>query len=120
MSITQDSSSPSWKVLWIFDPDGVHDSFGYTVGLADLGLPELYMSERPSAGDDPDDPWRFSGPDTHGLLNDFAARLIAGELRVGDEFTEDSDAGATKVTFRLDPPVAPDQVEAYQAAGAMA
>lgn len=115
MSIAQDSSTPTWRVLWVFDPDEAGGGFGYTVGLADLGLPELHLSERAVAGDDPDDPWRFSGRDIQGLLNDFAARLVAGELRVGDEFTEDSDAGATKVTFRLEPPVPREQVEAYQA-----
>ena len=115
MSTAQDSSTPTWRVLWVFDPDEAGGGFGYTVGLADLGLPELHLSERPVAGADPDDPWRFSGRDIQGLLNDFATRLVAGELTVGDEFTEDSDAGATTVTFRLEPPVPREQVEAYQA-----
>jgi hypothetical protein len=56
-----------WNVIGVFGDDETGEpTFSYTVGLADKGLPELFMSGLPPEM-------------AHGLLNDVATRLVNGE-----------------------------------------
>src|SRR5687768_4753774 len=104
---------PSWTVQTVFDPEGGGKDFAYTIGLDDLGHPELHVWGRPSLGDDPGDDWMFSADDRCRILNELAWLLIDGELRVGSEVTREYDDGHAVVRFRVDPPGDIEELEAF-------
>ncbi|MGI8720607.1 MAG: hypothetical protein ACR2JG_00095 [Geodermatophilaceae bacterium] len=102
-----------WRVVSVYDPDGGGADFGYTVGLADRGLPELHVWARPTHGSDPGTDWVFSSHDQCHLLNDLARRLLASNLEVGQTFSQTYD-GLARVDFEVGEPVTPADVEALQ------
>lgn len=104
---------PTWTVQSVFDPHGGGKDFAYTIGLDDLGHPELHLWARPSGGDDPGDDWMFSPSDRCRILNELAWLLIDGHLEVGSELTRDYDDGDAVVTFRVGPPGDIDALEAF-------
>jgi hypothetical protein len=106
---------PSWSVQSIFDPEGNGGDFGYTVGLAERGLPELHVWSRPSLGDDPGEDWKFSVRDIGRLLNEVAWAWVDGELCVGDRFEREYDDGLVIVRFQLDPPQTAESLDAFGA-----
>ncbi|MBA2454949.1 MAG: hypothetical protein H0V48_00180 [Nocardioidaceae bacterium] len=111
--VANDPVRPSWTVQTVFDPDGRGHDFAYTVGLALHGLPELHVWARPTDGVDPGEDWRFSSRDLGGLLNEFAARLVRGELQIGEVIERSYDTGAARAAFTVGSPVEPDDVEAF-------
>ncbi len=103
-----------WQVIAVFDPDGTGQDFGYTVGLADLGHPELHMWARPTDGTDPGHDFKLSSRDIGQRLNHYAQLLLAGDLDVGSEHEVEFDGGLTSATFTVGDPVTPDEVDAFQ------
>jgi len=95
---------PFWRVQAVFDPDGGGAEFAYTIGLHERGLPELHIWGRPDSGDDPGLDWMFSCNDRCRILNVFAWQLVDGKLAVGQERTEEYDAGEAIAHFRVGPP----------------
>ncbi|MFI5623853.1 hypothetical protein ACIA03_10325 [Nocardioides sp. NPDC051685] len=109
------SREPSWQVLAVFHNEDDSRDFAYTVGLAELGLPEVHMWARPDAGEDPGHDWRFSPHDAAVILNELAWRLIDGRVAPGDTYSRRFDAGMVQVTFELGAPVEAASLDAYQA-----
>ena len=105
-----------WLVIAVFDPDGEGADFAYTVGLHELGLPELHLWARPTDGTDPGLDFALSAADRGYLLNGWARRLAAGELGVGSRFSVPFDGGACFGQFEMRRPVPPLAVDAFQAA----
>lgn len=95
---------PSWVVQAVFDPDRSGQDFSYTIGLHELGLPELHLWGSPTDGDDPGEDWSFSIRDRHGVLNEVAFRLVDGRCGIGHTWSESYDDGESVVTFTLQPP----------------
>ena len=77
------------------------------------GFPELHIWARPSLGQDPGYDWKLSANDRCRVLNDLGGMLVDGRLTVGSQVTRKYDAGQATVTFRVDPPGDPGQLEAY-------
>ena len=113
--LSKPTEKPFWQVIGVFDPDGKGGDFAYTVGLASRGLPELHLWARPSEGHDPGHDWSFNPRERAMLLNQFAQAFLDGQITVGDEVVDEFDGGAATCTFRLDPPVAREELEAFQA-----
>ncbi|MCZ7631508.1 MAG: hypothetical protein M5U19_21720 [Microthrixaceae bacterium] len=86
--------------------------FGYTVGLANLGHPELHMWARPTDGTDPGADYVLSPRDICEILNIHAEMLLHGGLHVGDAFVRDLDAGMAEAHITVGAPVHPHEVEA--------
>ena len=109
--------TPDWMVIAVFDPDGGGRDFGYTVGLHERGLPELFLWARPTDGDDPGADWQLSSHDICHQLNDLAAQLVAGTITPGSSTEVSYDGGATQATLTLQPAVAAHGggLEAFQA-----
>lgn len=99
----------------VFDSDGDGGDYAYTIGLQERGLPELHIWARPTEGEDPGLDWMLSNHDRHALLMQLAEDLVAGRATVGSERTDIYDDGLATVTYRLDPPVDADEVEAFGA-----
>ncbi len=110
---------PWWRVMAIFDPDGTGSDFGYTVGLATQGVPELHLWSRPALGQDPGLDWKFSQSDTCRLLNELAWCLLDGELQVGDTWERAYDEGLVTARFEVHEPVAAEEVDAFHAEGSL-
>lgn len=108
-----DDRTPTWIVQSVFDPDGEGHDFAYTIGLHDLGHPELHLWARPSLGDDPGADWSFSPRDRTGILNELAWQVIDGDLEVGAQFEMTFDGGEATAAFRVDPPGDTDQLQAF-------
>jgi hypothetical protein len=117
MSIQPDhrrlETNPPWMVQIVFDPDGLGGDFAYTVGLFELGCPELHIYARPSIGDDPGADWKLSTRDCGRLLNELGAQLARGEIGVGSTFDREYDGGHVRVCFRIDPPGDREALEAF-------
>lgn len=96
----------------MFDPDGTGQDFGYTVGLAELGHPELHMWARPTDGTDPGADFKLSPQDICAILNIHAELLLRGELHAGSEFVRHLDAGMTEARITVGEAVHPHEVEA--------
>jgi len=111
---TDDDLRPTWTVQAVFEEDETY-AFAYTIGLQDLGLPELHMTNFPNEGKDVGVDWHLSLHDLGTVLNQFGSQLMLGEVHVGDERDLPMDAGATSIRCRLDPPVAPETLEAWGA-----
>lgn len=109
----ESTTEPPWIVQAVFDPDGEGSDFAYTIGLADLGLPELHIWARPSLGDDPGLDWRFTPRDLCGILNLLGRMLVSGELGVGSTLRRSVDGGLATVELRVDPPGDREELEAY-------
>ena len=78
------TTCPPWRVMAVFDPQGNGGDFGYTIGLAALGHPELHMWARPTDGEDPGQDFKFSSADLASILDHFAHLLLAGDREIGD------------------------------------
>ena len=107
------SPGPTWQVQAVFDPDGTGGDFAYTIGLFDLGLPELHIWARPSLGEDPGADWLLSMSDRRHVLNELGQLLVEGRLDVGSTMTREYDAGLATVTFEVGPPGDPEELEAF-------
>lgn len=105
-----------WQVTCVFDPDGTGHDFGYTVGLAELGHPELHIWARPTHGSDPGADFKLSPSDIAIILNHYAHRLRDGVLQPGDESSRHLDGGLTEMRITVGGPVHPAEVEALGAA----
>jgi hypothetical protein len=105
--------TPTWIVQRVFDPDVTGQDFSYTIGLHELGHPELHLWASPTDGSDPGDDWRFSMRDSCRILNELAFMVLDGELAVGSELVRHYDQGHAKVTFRIQPPGDRDMLEAF-------
>lgn len=101
-----------WSVTCVFDPDGTGHDFGYTVGLAQLAHPELHLWARPTHGSDPGADFKLSPSDICLMLNDYAERLLSGDLHPGDGLSRWLDAGLTEVSITVGEAVHPLEVEA--------
>ncbi len=99
-----------WKVQYVRAADP-RQAYAYTVGLADSGLPELYMKAVPIQPRSAD-AWTFSPTDCARQLNAFAQQLIAGELVVGQSFSRSYDADTTTVVWTPGARTAPEHLEA--------
>src|SRR4051794_30350028 len=113
MTISIARTRPSWRVQSGFDPDGTGKDFAYTIGLFDIGLPELHLWARPSLGEDPGEDWLPSVNDRTHVLNELAQLLVEGQLDIGTTVTREYDAGLATVTFEVAPPGDRDELEAY-------
>lgn len=103
---------PDWTVMGVLaEGDGLPE-FSYTIGLHERGLPELFLWDRPSLGEDPGDDWSFHAQERGQMLNHWARRLIEGRLEPGMTWTEDMDLGLSSVTFAAGELVGPLEVEA--------
>lgn len=105
--------NPPWMVQIVFDPDGRGHDFAYTIGLCELGVPELHMYARPSLVDDPGADWKFSGDDCCRMLNRLGVKAVRGQLPVGARFEHEYDGGLVRAAFRVDPPGDRDLLEAF-------
>lgn len=105
--------TPTWQVQSVFDPDGGGSDFAYTIGLHDLGLPELHLWGRPDRGDDPGDDWLLSPHDRCHLLNELAWKLVDRTLGVGWHDTREYDDGLATLDLRVGPPGDRDRLEAW-------
>lgn len=103
-----------WRVVAVYDPDGTGSDFGYTVGLADHGVPELHMWARPTDGSDPGADFRLSSRDIGSILDQHASMLADGEIGPGSTFTLDWDEGLSHGHFTVGEPVDPDALDAYE------
>ena len=103
-----------WRVVAVFDPDGGGGDFAYTVGLFNVGLPEVHVWGRPTDGTDPGEDFSLSTSDRNRLLNKVARQLINGDLNAGDDFVEELDGGLSAAHYHLDAPVPAAALEAYQ------
>jgi hypothetical protein len=104
---------PTWMVQGVFDPEVRGQDFSYTIGLFDLGLPELHLWANPTEGGDPGEDWGFSMKDRCRILNELAFALIDGKLDVGSAVERLYDDGLVTVTFRVDPPGDREVLEAF-------
>ncbi len=109
----QAAMCPPWRVMAVFDPDGNGGDFAYTIGLADLGHPELHMWARPTDGDDPGHDFRFSSVDLASILDHFARMLLSGDLQVGDQEEIGFDEGLNRACITIAEPVDPHRVDAF-------
>jgi hypothetical protein len=76
MSTSTPLARPPYDVITVFDPDGEHPPFAYTIGVFDaFGLPELFAWGAPDAGVDPGERWVLSPSDLHRQLTDTVERL---------------------------------------------
>lgn len=96
----------------MFDPGGTGQDFGYTVGLAKSGHPELHMWARPTHGTDPGADFKLSPQDICVILNVHAELLLRGELDPGSEFVRDLDAGMAEARITVGDAVHPHDVDA--------
>lgn len=114
--MTQPShAEPRWQIQAVFDPDGNGADFAYTIGLHELDRPELHVWARPTDGDDPGSDWALSVRDRQILVHRTAEKFVAGQLSVGDTWTEEYDAGATLVHYTLGSPQPRDELDAFGA-----
>lgn len=90
-----------WEVVCVSDPAGLGADFAYTAGLARRGVPELHIWARPPDGDDPGADWKWSPRDLTAILDRLAQRLLAGDLDVGDRWSDTVDHGLSTVRFEL-------------------
>jgi hypothetical protein len=105
---------PTWSVQAVFEP-GTARAFAYTIGLQDLGLPELHMLSHPTVGSDRGRNWHLSTRDLGYLLNRFGSQLMLGEIGVGQEIDLSMDDGATTVRCTFGTPVPGSALEALGA-----
>jgi len=87
----------AWEVVLL--GEGSAPRAAHTSGLAGLGLPELFLTARPTCGGDRGAGWRLSRGDLASLLDDFAVLALSGELRLGRSLVEPMDGGLSSVTF---------------------
>ena len=107
---------PDWTVMGVLaEGDGLPE-FSYTIGLHERGLPELFLWDRPSNGDDSGDNWSFHAHERGQMLNHWARQLIEGDLEPGMSWTEEMDLGLSSVTFAVGEPVGPLEVGAVMLA----
>lgn len=92
-----------WSVTCACDADGGGGDLAFTVGLHDLGLPELLMWARPTEGDDPGADWRLSHRDLAHCLVDLADLALRGQLPAGTVLDVPMDAGLTTVRLAVRP-----------------
>lgn len=90
-----------WEVICVTDPDGLGADFAYTVGLSFHGVPELHMWARPPDGHDPGADWKWSARDLASILNRVAHGVLAGDLDIGDSWSETVDHGLSTVRLQL-------------------
>ncbi|WP_170286169.1 hypothetical protein [Nocardioides rubriscoriae] len=109
----EEARRPTWTVQSVFDPDGEGREFAYTIGLDELGLPELHLWGRPSLGEDPGEDWMFSPDDRCRILNELAWGVIDRTISVGTELVRTYDDGAAVVRFEVGPPGDIEELEAY-------
>lgn len=102
---------PSWIVQYVLG-DETDPPFAYTVGLHDLGLPELFLAARPKQEDGGD--WQLSSLDCRAELNRFARLLIEGSF-LGREHVAEYDGGLTFCSYTVRPAVPQAQTLAYLA-----
>lgn len=114
-SSSRSNEKRPWTVTAVFDPDGTGQDFGYTIGLAKLGQPELHMWARPTHGTDPGADFKLSPRDIRAILNIHAEMLLNGELDPGSEFVRDLDAGMTEARITVGEAVHPREVDALGA-----
>ncbi|MDO9456601.1 hypothetical protein, partial [Nocardioides sp.] len=108
-----DDRRPTWTVQSVYDPDGGGKDFAYTVGLDDIGHPELHLWARPGLGDDPGDDWMFSPADRCHILNELAFQLVDGSITVGSEIVRHYDDGDATVRFTIGRPGDVHELEAF-------
>lgn len=89
--------------------------FAYTMGLAERGLHELHMGDKPTHGDDPGADFCLSSADLCDAINGFADEWVAGSSRVGDTRELSLDDGLTTALVTFGEPVNADTVEAWGA-----
>jgi hypothetical protein len=108
------TSTIPFLVQGVFDEDELGRDFAYTIGLHQLGRPELHLRSRPTHGDDPGgSDWHLSMNDLGSILNRLGMSLLAGTITVGSELDNACDGGATTLRMRLDPPEPAEDLEAY-------
>ena len=112
-SYDQLRARPPWIVQAVFDDEQLGGDFAYTIGLQDLGFPELHLWARPTEGEDVGLDWMLSVNDRGHLLNDYGAKLASGAIGVGSEWTEAFDGGDAIASFRVDPPEDREALEAF-------
>jgi hypothetical protein len=103
---------PTWTVQGVFDPEVSGQDFSYTIGLHDLGHPELHLWASPTDGNDPGDDWSFSHHDRGRILNEFGFLLIDGRLGPGSRLVRKYDGGLATVTFEVQSPGDREALEA--------
>ncbi len=109
-----------WQVQAVFGCEKhPGPGFAYTIGLADRGLHELHMWDRPTHGDDPGADFKLSSADLGHILNGFADEWVAGALQTGDVRELSLDDGLTTAVVGFDEPVHADDVEAWGARPSM-
>lgn len=105
-----------WQVQAVHEcDDDPGPGFGYTIGLASRGLPELHIWNRPSHGDDPADDFHLSSRDICSILNQLALEWVAGRLEVGGHRELSLDGGLTTARVTVGAAVAAAEVEAWGA-----
>lgn len=85
-----------------------------TVGLADLGVPELHMWARPADGLDPGLDLKLSMNDVGYVLNQQAERLLEGHLCQGSTFSVGLDGGLATAHFTVGVLCEPDDLDAFR------
>ncbi|MBI4942311.1 MAG: hypothetical protein HY830_16325 [Actinobacteria bacterium] len=99
-----ESLSRPWRVACICDADGdPAEACAVTVGLHDLGLPELVLPARPD-NLDPGVGWRLSHRDLTGVLGGLGDTLLRGDLWRRELRTE-LDTGVTAARMHAGYPV---------------
>src|SRR4051794_110217 len=98
------SAAPVDWLVWCIFGDDDEGNFAYTAGLHDKGLPELFMTARPTSGFDPENPYELSINDLHSWLNDLARCLIYGLTHVGETHQTPLDDGFATMEATLGPP----------------
>lgn len=112
--VDMSTSTIPFMVQGVFDEDELGRDFAYTIGLHELGRPELHLRSRPTHGDDPGGAdWHLSMNDLGSFLNRLGMSVLRREIAVGSEVEEACDGGATILRMRLDPPEAAEELEAY-------
>lgn len=106
------AANPPWRVQVVLDDKGLGGDFAYTIGLAELGYPELHLYARPSLGDDPGADWRLDTNDCGHLLNELGAMMVRGELGVGSHLERRYDDGLARVVLQVDSPEDPALLKA--------
>ena len=61
MGPSEARSGIPWRVVAVFDPNGGGGDFAYTVGLFNVGLPEVHVWARPTDGTDPGEDFSLRG-----------------------------------------------------------
>jgi hypothetical protein len=97
----------------VYDDTGDGQTFAYTIGLHDLGLPELHVWARPTHGHDPGADFSLSVKDLALLLNRFGAQLRNGDTTPGDTIVEEVDAGLTEIRYTIGQPGPAADVDAF-------